>query len=113
MLILTMNYVAAIIMNKTRDDVRFSSIVSNLCVCSCISTCSSPVVFITTFVTFFALVIAITKDLPDVEGDRRYVLESCCVKVCKFFDSFICDVDSSFDLYFTLYMFVRTCLRIT
>ncbi|XP_027363330.1 homogentisate solanesyltransferase, chloroplastic isoform X4 [Abrus precatorius] len=32
---------------------------------------SSPVVFITTFVTLFALVIAITKDLPDVEGDRN------------------------------------------
>ncbi len=36
-----------------------------------ISTCSSPVAFITTFVTMFALVIAITKDLPDVEGDRK------------------------------------------
>ncbi|KAJ0982736.1 hypothetical protein J5N97_010991 [Dioscorea zingiberensis] len=32
---------------------------------------SSPVAFITTFVTVFALVIAITKDLPDVEGDRK------------------------------------------
>lgn len=32
---------------------------------------SSPVAFITTFVTLFALVIAITKDLPDVEGDRK------------------------------------------
>ncbi|KZV53308.1 homogentisate solanesyltransferase, chloroplastic [Dorcoceras hygrometricum] len=32
---------------------------------------SSPVAFITTFVTLFALVIAITKDLPDVEGDRN------------------------------------------
>ncbi|KAK9921575.1 hypothetical protein M0R45_030080 [Rubus argutus] len=29
---------------------------------------SSPVAFITTFVTLFALVIAITKDLPDVRG---------------------------------------------
>ena len=36
-----------------------------------ICTCSAPVAFITTFVTLFALVIAITKDLPDVEGDRR------------------------------------------
>lgn len=36
-----------------------------------ISNCSSPVAFITTFVTLFALVIAITKDLPDVEGDRK------------------------------------------
>ncbi|KAJ8900138.1 hypothetical protein K2173_024254 [Erythroxylum novogranatense] len=33
---------------------------------------SSPVAFITAFVTLFALVIAITKDLPDVEGDRKY-----------------------------------------
>ncbi|XP_062187286.1 probable homogentisate phytyltransferase 2, chloroplastic isoform X2 [Phragmites australis] len=33
---------------------------------------SSPVAFITCFVTLFALVIAITKDLPDVEGDRKY-----------------------------------------
>jgi homogentisate solanesyltransferase len=32
---------------------------------------SSPVAFITCFVTLFALVIAITKDLPDVEGDRK------------------------------------------
>lgn len=32
---------------------------------------SSPVAFITCFVTMFALVIAITKDLPDVEGDRK------------------------------------------
>ncbi|BBH07516.1 homogentisate prenyltransferase, partial [Prunus dulcis] len=31
-----------------------------------------PCAFITTFVTLFALVIAITKDLPDVEGDRKY-----------------------------------------
>jgi homogentisate solanesyltransferase len=46
------------------------------------------VVFITTFVTFFALVIAITKDLPDVEGDRRYVLGSSCVK-CRKFNDFI------------------------
>lgn len=33
--------------------------------------CSAPVAFITSFVTLFALVIAITKDLPDVEGDRK------------------------------------------
>uniref|UniRef100_A0A2P2KE19 Uncharacterized protein n=2 Tax=Rhizophora mucronata TaxID=61149 RepID=A0A2P2KE19_RHIMU len=33
---------------------------------------SSPVAFITSFVTLFALVIAITKDLPDVEGDRKF-----------------------------------------
>lgn len=39
-----------------------------------ISICSSPVAFITVFVTVFALVIAITKDLPDVEGDRKWAI---------------------------------------
>ncbi|XP_058758630.1 homogentisate solanesyltransferase, chloroplastic-like [Vicia villosa] len=42
---------------------------------------SSSVVFITTFVTFFALVIAITKDLPDVEGDRRYQISTFATKL--------------------------------
>ncbi|XP_023005777.1 homogentisate solanesyltransferase, chloroplastic-like isoform X1 [Cucurbita maxima] len=37
---------------------------------------SSPVAFITTFVTLFALVIAITKDLPDVEGDRKFQIST-------------------------------------
>ncbi|KAJ9181235.1 hypothetical protein P3X46_009386 [Hevea brasiliensis] len=37
---------------------------------------SSPVAFITIFVTLFALVIAITKDLPDVEGDRKYKIST-------------------------------------
>ncbi|XP_050227466.1 homogentisate solanesyltransferase, chloroplastic [Mercurialis annua] len=37
---------------------------------------SSPVAFITTFVTMFALVIAITKDLPDVEGDRKFKIST-------------------------------------
>lgn len=32
---------------------------------------SYPVVFITCFVTAFALIIAISKDLPDVEGDKK------------------------------------------
>lgn len=36
--------------------------------------------FITTFVSLFALVIAITKDLPDVEGDRRYVPQTHCIR---------------------------------
>ena len=35
------------------------------------SVCSPPIMFITFFVTLFATVIAITKDLPDVEGDRK------------------------------------------
>lgn len=42
----------------------------NLNVASSLSNCSAPVAFITAFVTLFALVIAVTKDLPDVEGDR-------------------------------------------
>ncbi|PWA88080.1 Actin -like protein [Artemisia annua] len=35
--------------------------------------CRSAVAFITTFVTLFALVIAITKDLPHVEGNRNII----------------------------------------
>ncbi|XP_019444163.1 PREDICTED: homogentisate solanesyltransferase, chloroplastic [Lupinus angustifolius] len=42
---------------------------------------SSPVVFITTFVTLFALVIAITKDLPDVEGDLKYQISTFATKL--------------------------------
>ncbi|GLJ04912.1 hypothetical protein SUGI_0006260 [Cryptomeria japonica] len=37
---------------------------------------SPPVVFITVFVTLFAMVIAITKDLPDVEGDRKFQIST-------------------------------------
>lgn len=37
----------------------------------------NPVVgFISTFMTVFATVIAITKDLPDVEGDKKYNIET-------------------------------------
>ncbi|KAI3935963.1 hypothetical protein MKX01_021914 [Papaver californicum] len=42
---------------------------------------SSPVVFITTFVTVFALVIAITKDLPDVEGDSKFQISTFATKL--------------------------------
>ncbi|XP_055801277.1 homogentisate solanesyltransferase, chloroplastic isoform X2 [Solanum dulcamara] len=42
---------------------------------------SSPVAFITTFVTLFALVIAITKDLPDVEGDRKFQISTLATKL--------------------------------
>lgn len=42
---------------------------------------SSPVAFITTFVTLFALVIAITKDLPDVEGDRKFQISTFATKL--------------------------------
>lgn len=46
-----------------------------------ISICSSPVAFITAFVTLFALVIAITKDLPDVEGDRKFQISTLATKL--------------------------------
>ncbi|KAL2923930.1 Homogentisate solanesyltransferase chloroplastic [Bienertia sinuspersici] len=42
---------------------------------------SYPVVFITTFVTLFALVIAITKDLPDVEGDSKFQISTLATKL--------------------------------
>ncbi|GLT62069.1 hypothetical protein SLA2020_347340 [Shorea laevis] len=42
---------------------------------------SAPVAFITTFVTLFALVIAITKDLPDVEGDRKFQISTFATKL--------------------------------
>ena len=35
-----------------------------------------PLRFITCFVTVFATVIAITKDLADVEGDRKFGVET-------------------------------------
>ncbi|PWA61375.1 homogentisate phytylprenyltransferase [Artemisia annua] len=41
----------------------------------------SAVAFITTFVTLFSLVIAITKDLPDVEGDRKFEISTFATKV--------------------------------
>ncbi|KAI8010848.1 hypothetical protein LOK49_LG06G01374 [Camellia lanceoleosa] len=42
---------------------------------------SLPVAFITTFVTLFALVIAITKDLPDVEGNRKFQISTLATKL--------------------------------
>lgn len=42
---------------------------------------SSPVAFITVFVTIFALVIAITKDLPDVEGDKKFQISTFATKL--------------------------------
>ncbi|KAJ4705493.1 homogentisate solanesyltransferase, chloroplastic-like [Melia azedarach] len=42
---------------------------------------SAPVAFITTFVTLFALVIAVTKDLPDVEGDRKFQISTLATKL--------------------------------
>lgn len=37
--------------------------------------------FITCFVTVFATVIAITKDLPDVEGDRKYNIDTLATRL--------------------------------
>ena len=37
--------------------------------------------FITTFVTLFAVVIAVTKDLPDVEGDRQNGIETFATRL--------------------------------
>lgn len=42
---------------------------------------SAPVAFITTFVTLFALVIAVTKDLPDIEGDRKFQISTFATKL--------------------------------
>ncbi|XP_031282504.1 homogentisate solanesyltransferase, chloroplastic [Pistacia vera] len=42
---------------------------------------NAPVAFITTFVTLFALVIAVTKDLPDVEGDRKFQISTLATKL--------------------------------
>lgn len=39
---------------------------------------SPKVAFIARFMTIFASVIAITKDLPDIEGDKVSVCVSCC-----------------------------------
>ena len=36
--------------------------------------------FVTSFVTVFATVIAITKDLPDVEGDRKYNIDTLATR---------------------------------
>lgn len=44
-------------------------------------TWSPPIVFITFFVTLFATVIAITKDLPDVEGDRKFQISTFATKL--------------------------------
>ncbi|KAK6941978.1 hypothetical protein RJ641_027355 [Dillenia turbinata] len=43
--------------------------------------CGAPVAFITTSVTLFALVIAVTKDLPDVGGDRKFQISTFATKL--------------------------------
>lgn len=42
---------------------------------------SRPVTFITAFVTLFATAIAITKDLPDIEGDRKYGIDTFATRL--------------------------------
>lgn len=42
---------------------------------------SPPIAFITSFVTLFATVIAITKDLPDVEGDKKYGIDTFATRL--------------------------------
>ena len=41
----------------------------------------SPCSFITAFVTLFATVIAITKDLPDIEGDKQFGIETFATRM--------------------------------
>lgn len=42
---------------------------------------SPPIAFITVFVTIFATVIAITKDLPDVEGDKKFGIDTFATRM--------------------------------
>ncbi|KAH7424432.1 hypothetical protein KP509_11G008300 [Ceratopteris richardii] len=44
-------------------------------------TWSPPIMFITFFVTVFATVIAITKDLADIEGDRKFQISTFATKL--------------------------------
>ena len=37
--------------------------------------------FVTGFVTLFATVIAITKDLPDIEGDKQFGIETFATRM--------------------------------
>jgi 4-hydroxybenzoate polyprenyltransferase len=40
-----------------------------------------PCSFITGFVTVFATAIAITKDLPDIEGDQKYGIDTFATRL--------------------------------
>lgn len=42
---------------------------------------SPPILFITCFVTVFAVVISITKDLADIEGDRKFNIETFATRM--------------------------------
>lgn len=42
---------------------------------------SPPILFITCFVTVFAVVISITKDLADIEGDKKFNIETFATRM--------------------------------
>ena len=42
---------------------------------------SPPILFITCFVTVFAVVISITKDLADIEGDKKFNIDTFATKL--------------------------------
>lgn len=49
--------------------------------CRTPSSLCPPRSFITAFVTLFATVIAITKDLPDIEGDKQFGIETFATRM--------------------------------
>lgn len=42
---------------------------------------SKPLIFATTFMTFFSIVIALFKDIPDIDGDRIFGIHSFTVRL--------------------------------
>ncbi|KAF3329654.1 homogentisate phytyltransferase [Carex littledalei] len=44
---------------------------------------SKPLIFATAFMTFFSVVIALFKDIPDIEGDRIFGIRSFSVRLGK------------------------------
>ncbi|KAF0904719.1 hypothetical protein E2562_036251 [Oryza meyeriana var. granulata] len=42
---------------------------------------SRPLIFATAFMTFFSVVIALFKDIPDIEGDRIFGIRSFSVQL--------------------------------
>ena len=42
---------------------------------------SPPILFITIFVTVFAVAISITKDMADIEGDRKFKIETFATRL--------------------------------
>jgi 4-hydroxybenzoate polyprenyltransferase len=58
-------------------------------------------------VTVFATVIAITKDLPDVEGDRKYNIDTLATRFGARTISFVgksCNERCHFEVFATLHM---------